>query len=226
MSKGIAKELGQELRSVLSSRSTTWDTVLSASAYAVVQALAGWRWGLAVAAGISLSLIVVRALRRQPWAYALAGLILALLAGLLALLTGRAQALFLPDIISGAVTVLLLLLSLLWRKPLAAWASHLSRGWPLGWYWQERVLPAYAEVTGGWLAYSLIRLVVYLVLWQRGDAAVLGWMRLILGWPTMVVVLVLSYLYGLRRLGQLAGPSVIEYKQGKAAPWDGQQRGF
>jgi len=224
--KGIAKELGQELGTVLSSRSTTWDTVLSGLAYAVVQALAGWRWGLGVAAGVSLVLLVVRALRRESWGYALAGLILALLAALLALLTGRAQALFLPDIISGAVTVLLLLVSLLWRKPLAAWASHLSRGWPLGWYWHERVRPAYAEVTGAWLFYSLARLSLFLVLWQRGRAGALGWLRSILGWPATVAVLILSYLYGLQRLRRLAGPSVIEYKQGKAAPWDGQRRGF
>jgi len=224
--KGIAQELGQELRTVLSSRSATWDTVLSGLAYAVVQALAGWRWGLAVAAGVSLMLLLVRALRRESWGYALAGLILALFAALPALLTGSAQALFLPDIISGAVTVLLLVASLLWKRPLAAWASHLSRGWPLGWYWHERVRPAYAEVTLGWLLYSLVRLSLYLVLWQQGRASALGWLRLILGWPAMVIVLILSYLYGLQRLRRLAGPGVIEYKQGKAAPWDGQRRGF
>jgi len=37
---------------------------------------------------------------------------------------------------------------------------------------------------------------------------------------------VLTYLYGTWRLARLGGPSVLEYKEGAAPPWSGQQRGF
>jgi hypothetical protein len=46
------------------------------------------------------------------------------------------------------------------------------------------------------------------------------------GWPTTIVLLVFSYLYGTWRLRQLRGPSVEEFEAGAEAPWQGQQRGF
>jgi len=39
-------------------------------------------------------------------------------------------------------------------------------------------------------------------------------------------LLVVSYLYGIWRLGNLEGPSVEEFKLGQEPPWEGQKRGF
>ncbi|OGO33262.1 MAG: hypothetical protein A2Z16_17630 [Chloroflexi bacterium RBG_16_54_18] len=47
-----------------------------------------------------------------------------------------------------------------------------------------------------------------------------------LGWPFIIVLLILSYLYGVRRLSRTGGPSVKEIKDGKDPLWEGQQRGF
>jgi hypothetical protein len=39
-------------------------------------------------------------------------------------------------------------------------------------------------------------------------------------------LLIFSYLYGTRRLAQLSGPSVEEFRNNTPAPWQSQRRGF
>jgi hypothetical protein len=50
--------------------------------------------------------------------------------------------------------------------------------------------------------------------------------RILLGWPFIIALLIVTYLYGLWRLSKLGGPSVEEFKAGKSPPWEGQKRGF
>lgn len=49
---------------------------------------------------------------------------------------------------------------------------------------------------------------------------------MLLGWPVTIVVLVLSYVYGIWRLRKLRGPGVDEFITGKQPPYRGQTRGF
>jgi hypothetical protein len=109
---------------------------------------------------------------------------------------------------------------------LAAWLSHLTRGWPLDWFWRDDVKPAYQEVTWVWALLTAMRLAIQVLLFQRGDTAALGWANVLLGWPVTIAVLVLSYIYGIWRLRQLGGPGVHEFREGKEPPWEGQTRGF
>ena len=111
-------------------------------------------------------------------------------------------------------------------KPLAAWASHLSRGWPLKWFWRDDIKPAYREVTIFWALYFGIRLIIQLNLFLSEAVLNLAWINIILGWPAITMVLVISYIYGIWRLNNLEGPGVEEFKKGKKPPWNGQSRGF
>ena len=61
---------------------------------------------------------------------------------------------------------------------------------------------------------------------QKGDVDTLGFLRLFLGWPFILVLLLTTYQYGLWRLKKLRGPNIEEFKAGKQSPWKGQQRGF
>jgi hypothetical protein len=65
-----------------------------------------------------------------------------------------------------------------------------------------------------------------LTLYQGGAADQLAWVQTLTGFPALVVLLVITYLYGTWRLRNLQGPSVDEFKEKKPAPWLGQQRGF
>ncbi len=140
-------------------------------------------------------------------------------------LFGGDEGFFLPALITGLATVILAGVSVLVGKPMVAWTSFLARGWPLQWYWHPQVHPAYNEVTIGWAIFFAIRLAYEYDLLSRAPA-LLSLTNLILGWPAMVVLLAISYLYGLWRLQNLKGPSAEEFKNGASPPWQGQRRGF
>jgi hypothetical protein len=124
------------------------------------------------------------------------------------------------------VTVLVCGASVALGRPLVAWTSHAARRWPLGWYWHDRVRPAYSEVTLAWTAFFAIRLWIQVALFRSQEASTMGLVNVLLGWPATVVLLAISYLYGTWRLRRLEGPSVEEYRFGAEPPWTGQQRGF
>jgi hypothetical protein len=221
---GKTQEIGEELKSVLSGR--TIDALLPPLVFVLVNAIFSLEVAVIAALGLALSLAVLRILRKQSWYYALGGFLGVGLAAGLALLTQNASSYFLPAIIGSALLSLLALVSIFIGKPLAAWLSHLTRGWPLDWFWRWDVKPAYQEVTWLWALLIAVRLAIQIVLYQRGDATTLGWANFVLGWPVTIAVLVLSYVYGIWRLRKLGGPGVHEFREGKDPPWEGQTRGF
>jgi hypothetical protein len=141
-------------------------------------------------------------------------------------MVGRAEAYFLPAIANGAVVFIVTLASVIVRRPLVAWTSYFARRWPLGWYWHPRVRPAYSEVTLAWAVIFGLRLRLQIILFRAEDPEAFAALTTLGGWPTTIVLLVLTYLYGTWRLRRLEGPSVEEFESGIAPPWAGQQRGF
>lgn len=217
-------EISEELKSVLSGR--TIDALLPPLVFVIVNGFFSLEIAIISALSLAVLLAGVRIIRRQSWYYALGGLLGVGLAAGLALLTRNAASYFLPTIVGSGLMVLVTLVSLFIGKPLAAWLSHLTRGWPLDWFWRKDVRPAYQEVTWLWALLLAMRLGVQVVLYQRGDAATLGWANILLGWPVTIGVLVVSYIYGIWRLRRLGGPGVHEFRDSTAPPWEGQTRGF
>lgn len=218
------KEIGQELKSVLSGK--TLDALLLPLAFALTNAFFGLITGALAALGLGLLLMLIRLIRKQAWTYTLAGMALVGVAAGLSLLTKEAVNYFLPALITSSLLVLATLTSLILGKPLAAWASHLTRGWPLDWFWREDVRPAYNEVTWAWMVFFLLRLGLQLTLYLQGQVSTLAWTESLLGWPVTLIVLVSSYIYGIWRLRQLGGPGVDEFIAQTPPPWQGQTRGF
>mgnify|MGYP001046563284 CR=1 FL=1 len=225
MNKG--QELWEELKSVFSGRGVKLlDTLLPVVVFLIANPALGLSLGLGLSIGTSVVFFLVRIFQKENIYYALGGLGAVLLAGLFALISDSALGFFLPGLISSGLTVALLLASTVVNRPLAALTSHLTRGWPLPWYWHPRVRPAYSEVTLFWAVGFGIRLGLEYWLYQQGAVNSLGAIRTILGWPYTILLLILSYLYGLWRLGNLGGPSVEEFQAGASEPWEGQKRGF
>lgn len=219
-------ELSQEFRTVFSGRTNTADTIIPPLLYALVNMLAGLVPAMIAALVLAAFLTVLRLVRKQSWYYALSGLVLTLLAAGLAWFTQNAASFFLPDLITSAILLAAALFSIWAGKPLAAWSSHLTRAWPREWYWLPNIRPAYTEVTWMWAAFIAARLIAQYSLYQQGNASLLGWANVLLGWPVTIVVLIISYLFGIWRLGKLGGPSVDEFLSHQPAPWKGQKRGF
>ena len=143
--KDKLSEIWEELKSVLSGK--TVDALLPPLVYVVFNAIFGLEIGVIAALGLAVVSGVCRLLKKQDWKYAMGGMLAVLLAVGLAYLTQNAFSYFLPALISGGVLVLLVLVSLVIGRPLAAWISHLTRAWPLDWFWRPDIKPAYREVT-------------------------------------------------------------------------------
>jgi hypothetical protein len=220
------REILEELRMVLAGRSSVLDSLLPPLFFVLVNVLWGVQVAIWASLGLAAAIAIYRLLRRQSLLYALGGAGAVALAALIAQLLGRAEGFFLPTIISGAFTVLLCLVSVLVGRPIVALTSFVARRWPLQWYWHPKVRPAYSEVTWMWVVFFGLRLLLQLNLFQEEAASLLGVVQFLTGWPATIILLIISYLYGTWRLGNLGGPSVEEFKAGAEPPWQGQERGF
>lgn len=224
---GKLQELGEELSGVLSGKgSRLIDSFLPPVVFLIVNSIAGLGAALWGAVGVSLAFAAYRLMRKENLTYALGGLGGTLVAAVFAGISGEGSGFFLPGFFSGATTVVLCIVSAAFNRPLVAWSSFIARRWPLEWYWHPRVLPAYNEVTIAWAVAFSARLTFEFWLYQQDAVGALGTVRILLGWPFIILLLIGTYLYGLWRLGKLQGPSVEEFKAGKAPPWEGQKRGF
>jgi hypothetical protein len=221
------QELIEELKTVFSGRgSRLLDSFFPLLVFLIINPLIGLDfalWGSLVVAG---GFFLYRIAFRESLVYSLGGLGGILLAALFVKLSSSETGFFLPGLISSAVTVTLCIISVVLNRPVAAWSSFITRRWPLEWYWHPSVLPAYNEVTIIWAVAFAIRLGLEFWFFQQESIVALSATRVILGWPYIVILLVISYLYGMWRLGQLQGPSIEEFKAGKEPPWEGQKRGF
>lgn len=221
------KELQEEFGGVFSGKGSRFlDSFLPLIVFLVANFLFGLNlalWGALIVAGL---FALYRISKKENLVYSLGGLGGVLLAAVFVKISDSEVGFFIPGLISGAITVVLCVVSVTINRPLVAWSSFITRRWPLGWYWHPQVLPAYNEVTIIWAIAFSARLGLEYRFFQRSALSALGTTRVLLGWPYTIGLLIVSYLYGLWRLERLKGPSIDEFKTGAESPWDGQKRGF
>lgn len=219
-------ELRAEFRELLSGRVGVADAVIPPLAFVTVNA--AWGLGPAASAGLgtAFAISVFRLTAGKPPRFALAGVLGTVVAVLLSLRSGSAETYFLPGMVMGALTSLLVVASIVVGRPFVAWTSRLARGWPIGWYWHPRVRPAYTRASWMWAAFFASRTLLQWQLFVAGETEILGLARVVMGWPALLMLLSATYLLGRRWLGLLAGPSIEEYMSGSPPPWRGQSKGF
>lgn len=222
--KKLILELKDELKMVLSGKSL--DAILPPFIYIFVNGRFGLLAAVSVASSIALGFGLYRVTKKQSWVYALGGFVGVSLAGILALIADNASNYFLPGIISNALILGLAIISLVLDKPMAAYASHLTRGWKLSWFWLKSIKPAYREVTWIWTLFFLMRTSIQILLYTQNNIDTLVWANTLMGLPITILILVLSYLYGIFRLRSLKGPGIDEYLEDKLPPFRGQTKGF
>jgi hypothetical protein len=220
------REMLDELRTVFTGRNSFLDAVLPPITFLVINGLAGFQAAMWSALILSMVIAIVRIVRKQSLVYALAGVGSVAVAIGIAWFLGRSEGFFLPGMVSGSMTLLLTIVSLLICRPMVAWTSYLARRWPLEWYWHAQVRPAYSEVTLAWTLFFALRLWWQVTLFQEQNSSQLALVNTLAGWPATILLLVFSYMYGTWRLAQLRGPSVDEFRNSTPAPWQGQRRGF
>ena len=218
------KEIKDEIKTVLSG--STIDAILPPLLFAIINNILGISAAIISALVLSLVLGIKRILNKESWKYAFGGFIIVSLAAGLALITKNASNYFIGAAVGSGVFFIAAVVSLLLGKPMAAYASHLSRGWPLDWFWRKDIKPAYKEVTVFWALFFLMRMIVQIILIRKANPDQLVWANTLLGWPVTLLILISSYIYGTWRLKKLKGPGVEEFIEGKEPPWEGQKKGF
>jgi len=222
----LRQDIRQDLRGLFVGDRTIGDSFFAPIVFVAVNAFVGLGAAslAAVVAGAIVALFRIR--KGQQPIYAFGGIVAIAFAALLALRSGRAESYFLPGIIGASTGAVGGLVSLLARRPLAAWSSWLYRRWPLDWYWRPDVRPAYTAVTWIWIGYFAMRAVVQAVLYAQERPELLAAAKVITSWPLLVPLFVVSYVYGNRKLHSLGGPSVDEFTANASPPFGGEQRGF
>jgi uncharacterized membrane protein len=218
------KDLLSEIKLIFTGK--TLDAIIPPLIFVIINGYLGLSIAIIVSLVIALIFFIYRVVSKQSFSYALFGLVGILLAGGFAFVANNATNFFLPDIITNGFILVLSIGSLIINKPIAAYLSHLTRGWTLNWFWREDILPAYREVTYMWTAFFLIRTIIQVVLFIGNDVNALLWTSTIMGLPATFLILTISYVYGIWRLKQLGGPGIDEFDANKKPPYRGQNRGF
>ena len=219
-------ELVEELQAVFFQKYKVIDFVLPPLFFWLSLRLFGFASSLILSLSFVLVLLAWRLKKGESLWSLLFGFLGIIAAIFYANRSGNSAGFFLPDIATDGLLALACLVSVLIKKPLVAYTSFISRRWPLAWYWHPRVRPAYCEVTLIWFVFFLLKFISGYWLFNYREAEKLALLNLLTGWPAILVLLIISYLYGLKRLRNLKGPSVEEFKKKKKPPWQGQKQGF
>jgi hypothetical protein len=204
-------------------RSKTIDSLIPPILFVSLNSMFNLNIAIGFSIAFSLLILIYRYIRKEDLLYALIGFIMLSFASLLAVLTNNPNSYFLPDLLTNVVLVVVSIGLLIIKKPLAAYASHLTRAWPLEWYLRDDVRPAYTEVSLFWFVFFLFKTIAQVIIIFYSDLVILN---LFIGLPFTILIISISYVYGLIRLKQLRGPSVHEFKQQLPKPWKSQTKGF
>jgi hypothetical protein len=220
----LFKEILNELVTVLKGK--TLDTLIPPIIFIVSLNFLNLNLSLLSALSFSLLIYIFRLIKKETGKYALFGMVGILFASVFAYINQNATNYFISDMISNVLIVVVSVVSLIIKRPLAAYASHLTRGWPVAWFLRDDVKPAYKEVTIFWAIVFFIRAIVEFRLYLDDNISALFLLNTLVGFPLLIVVLTISYIYGIWRLRNLKGPGVDEFISKKEPPYRGQTKGF
>jgi hypothetical protein len=143
---------------------------------------------------VAVAFIVVRAVTRSPVMPAVTGLLGVAVSAALALFTGRAEDNFLPGLIINAVSLVVLLASIIARWPLIGVIVGLLTGDATGWRGDRAKFRVVLVATWCWVGLFALRLGVEGPLYLAGQATALASVKLILGVPLYAAMLWVTWL--------------------------------
>ncbi|RFA14805.1 hypothetical protein B7R22_08825 [Subtercola boreus] len=143
---------------------------------------------------VSVVFIVVRLATRSPVMPAVAGLIGVAISAALALFTGRAEDNFLPGLIINAVSIVVLLVSIIVRWPLIGLIVGVLTGDMTGWRSDPAKFRVVLIASWCWVGLFALRLGVEAPLYLASQAAALASVKLLLGVPLYAAMLWVTWL--------------------------------
>jgi hypothetical protein len=177
------------------------DSGLASTAFVAVYALGGHRLGpsLWAALGVTVALVVVRAVRREPLRQALSGVLVVGVSALIAVLTGRAANFFVVGIAVQILYAAAYLVSLAVRWPLMGVIVGPLVGEGMAWRADPPRRRAYWWCSWIWFAVFVFRTAVQVPLYLQDKVVTLGIVKIAMGWPLFALAGLASWLI-LRRV--------------------------
>ena len=182
------------------SASTVWERTggligLSQSSLpATVLVIANAWWGvypaIAAAFGTGVLVLVLRAARRQPLRPAFGGFVGVAVAGFFAARSGEARDFFLADIWWYAAASVVLILSILLRRPLVGVAWSALQGVDMWWRNDRPSLRRYAIATAVLAAVFATRFAVMRTLYEHNEVGWLTVTKIAMNYPLWAVALI------------------------------------
>lgn len=189
---GLAQAIAEEFsaQASLGGPRGLLEAVLPLTVFSVAYALTENVLGCVVAALVPAAVLSLwRLLAREPITQALSGLFVLALGGYIAVRTGRAENMFVPQLLKNVGFAVVLMVSVLVRWPLIGVVLGLFRGEGSQWRSDPERTRVYTRATWVWIGLFGIRLAVQVPLWLAGQAALLGLANIPLGLPLYVVAL-------------------------------------
>ncbi|WP_328461192.1 DUF3159 domain-containing protein [Actinoplanes sp. NBC_00393] len=141
-------------------------------------------WAIIGSVGSAVGIGAVRLIRRQPVRHAVNGLFGIAIGAWLAWRTGDAKNFYLPGILLTFGQAAVLLLSVVFRKPLIgyAWGIMANKG-RQDWFGNTRLFRTFQWLTLLWVASLCVRAGIQAYLYAIGEANALGIVRILVSWP-------------------------------------------
>lgn len=144
---------------------------------------------LGLGGGAALVALVLRLLQRSSVQFVLNAVFGIGIAAIFALRSGDAEDAFLPGIIYNAGYFVVLAASALLRWPVVGFIVGSVTGDPTGWHKNPQIVRLCTLLTWILALPCVLRVAVQYPLWAAGEAAMLGFAKIALGWPLQVAAL-------------------------------------
>jgi hypothetical protein len=138
-------------------------------------------------------LLIIRLFERKSLTQVFSGFIGLSISVFLTWRTKDASNFFLTGIVTNGIYGLFLLISVLIRKPLIGYLVGSLVGDTSGWLKHPLLVRAYTTVTWLWVAVFGLRLLVQIPLYLNDNIALLGTVKIFMGWPLYLFAVWLTY---------------------------------
>ncbi len=138
-------------------------------------------------------LLVFRLIERKPLTQILGGFFGLLFSVILTWRTKDASNFFLTGIITNFVYGIALFISLIIKRPLLGYLVGSLVGDVSGWLKQPLLIRAYTTITWIWVGVFTLRVIVQTPLYLSGNVALLGPLKIFMGWPLYLFSAWISY---------------------------------
>lgn len=145
---------------------------------------------LAAALGSAVILAVIRLLQRQSLRYVAQAIVPTGIAAIVAAKTGRAEDAFLPGILYNGGLAVLSVITIVIRKPLVGFILGAAMADPFGWTSDRRLVSLMNKLTAVLAVPYVLRFVIQMPIYLADQVVVLGIAKVVLGWPLLLLALV------------------------------------